>query len=346
MKNLLILIGAAFFLFACESSTNTTESPAAKSESTTKNFKYVTEKFADLQMIRYQIPGFEKLTLDQKKLVYFLSQAGLSGRDIIYDQNYKYNLKIRTALENVLTTYQGDKSSEDWENFTVYLKRIWFSNGIHHHYGMEKIMPDFSRTYFESLLSQTSTSLDSEIVDVIFDPELDNKKVNLDESKGLIAGSATNFYGEGITADDVDAYYESIIVKGEEDPISYGLNSKLVRDENGDLKEEVWKVGGMYGEALEESIKWLELAVGVAENDAQKKGLELLIEYYQTGDLKTWDEYNIVWAGATEGDIDYILGFVEVYNDPKGYRGSYESIIEINDFDASARMSVLQENVQ
>ncbi|UXX78904.1 dipeptidyl peptidase 3 [Reichenbachiella carrageenanivorans] len=323
--------------------------PSAKEEQTTEetdNFVWQTEQFADLKMIRYQVPGFDKLSLDQKKLVYYLTQAGLSGRDIIWDQNYRHNLTIRTALENIVRNYTGDKNSDEWKHFLVYTKRVWFSNGIHHHYSMAKIEPEFGQEYFQSLLSATNTTLDEEIIQVIFDPVIDNKKVNLNPEKGLLTGSATNFYDADITAEEVDAFYAQITDKNAEEPISYGLNSKLIRDENGQLREEIWKSGGMYGSAIDQIISWLEKATTVAENDAQKKGFELLIEYYKTGSLKTWDDYNVVWAAATAGDIDYINGFVEVYNDPKGYRGSYESIIQINDFDASARMKVLSENAQ
>ncbi|MEQ9289358.1 MAG: dihydrofolate reductase [Cyclobacteriaceae bacterium] len=343
MRHFIISLLLGFVLISCNQ-------PTEKSNDTKpvqpEDFQYLSEQFADLKLIRYRIPGFDKLSLDQKKLVYYLTQAGLSGRDIIYDQNYRHNLTIRSALEKVVRNYAGDKSSDDWKKFMVYTKRVWFSNGIHHHYGMQKIMPGIERPYFEGLLADTNTELSSEVVDAMFDPTIDAKKVNLDINKGLLLGSATNFYGPDVTAEEVDAYYASIIDTETDTPISYGLNSKIVRDENGNLKEEVWKVGGMYGKALKEVVKWLEKAVEVAENDAQKKGIQLLIEYYTTGDLKVWDDYNVVWAAATEGDIDYINGFVEVYNDPKGYRGSFESIVEIKDFESSARMAKLEENVQ
>lgn len=343
MRHFIISLLLGFALISCTQPTDNTNNTKQEQP---ENFQYLSEQFADLKLIRYRIPGFDKLSLDQKKLVYYLTQAGLSGRDIIYDQNYRHNLTVRKVLEKIVRNYAGDKSSEDWKNFMVYTKRVWFSNGIHHHYGMQKIMPGIERSYFEGLLADTNTELSSEVVDAMFDPTIDAKKVNLDINKGLLLGSATNFYDPDITAEEVDAYYASIIDTETDTPISYGLNSKIVRDQNGNLKEEVWKIGGMYGMALKEVVKWLEKAVEVAENDAQKKGLELLIEYYTTGDLKVWDDYNVVWAAATEGDIDYINGFVEVYNDPKGYRGSFESIVEIKDFESSARMAKLEENVQ
>lgn len=309
------------------------------------DFKWKIERFADIKVIRYQMPSFDKLSLQQQKLVYFLTQAGYAGRDIIWDQNYRHNLKIRKALENIYTTYSGDKSTEDWNNFTIYLKRVWFANGIHHHYSMDKFTPEFSREYFNTLLTETGTELAAEAIEVIFNPELDNKKVSLDSNKDLLLASATNFYGPDVTQKEAEDYYAAKIDKEDAEPISYGLNSKLVRGENG-LEEKIWKIDGMYGTAIKEIVGWLEKAVEVAENEAQGNALKLLIEYYKTGDLKKWDEYNIAWAGATEGDIDYINSFIEVYNDPLGYRGSYETVVEINDFEASKRMAVVANNAQ
>ncbi|MFA0965002.1 dihydrofolate reductase [Roseivirga sp. BDSF3-8] len=336
-------------LAGCGSSTPTQESAEAqKTEASSgeeDNFQYLAEQFADLKIIRYKIPGFDKLTTDQKALVYYLTQAGLAGRDIMWDQNYRHNLEIRKALENVVKNYDGDKSGEDWDNFMTYMKRVWFSNGIHHHYSNNKIMPDFSRDYLSTLLSETNTELSEEAMVAIFDPEKDAKKVNLDASKGLVKGSAVNFYGPDVTEAEVDAFYAAKADPSDKTPVWHGLNSRLVK-ENGELKEQVYKVGGLYSPAIEKIVYWLEKATTVAENEKQKEALELLIEYYKTGDLKTWDEYNIAWVDATEGDIDYINGFIEVYNDPKGYRGSYESIIQINDFEASERMAVLSENAQ
>ncbi len=310
-----------------------------------ENFEYVVEDFADVQVLRYQIHGFNQLSLQQQKLVYYLYEAGLAGRDIIWDQNYRHNLAIRNALENIYKNYNGDKSTDDWKNFEIYTKRVWFSNGIHHHYSMDKIMPTFSKEYFESLLNETSTQLAPEIVEVIFNDK-DMKRVSLDANGDLVLNSATNFYQEDLTQKEVEDFYAKKIDKSDETPVEYGLNSKLIKDENGEVKEMVWKVGGMYNDALVEVVKWLELAKGVAENQAQGNALGLLIEYYQTGDLQKWIDFNIAWAGATEGDIDYIQGFVEVYGDPLGMRGSYESIVQIKDFEASERMKVLAENAQ
>lgn len=309
-------------------------------------FMWQTEQFADLKMVRYQIPGWDKLSLDQKKLVYYLTQAGVSGRDMMYDQNYRHNLELRKTLEAIYTGYEGDKSTMGWHNFEVYLKRVWFSNGVHHHYASTKLMPEFSEAYFQEIASATNTEVSDELMKVIFDPNYDAKKVQQDASKGLVEGSAVNFYGPDVTTDEAQAYYESIIDTTSRSPISYGLNSRLVKNEDGSISEEVYKVGGLYGPALEEVNKWLTLAEGVAENDKQAAALRNLIEYYETGDLRKWDIYNINWVKDTEGDIDYINGFVEVYNDPLGYTGSYETVVQIKDFAASERMSVLMNNAQ
>ena len=308
-------------------------------------FNYFSEQFSDIKILRYQIPGFDELSLSQKKLVYYLTQAGLAGRDIMYDQNYRHNIAVRTALENIYENYHGDKLSKNWKSFEVYLKRIWFSNGIHHHYSNDKHRPGFSQNYLEKLLNKTDTKLNKEAFDVIFNKE-DDKKVNLDQSKGLIKGSAVNFYGPNVTAQDVDFYYSEVKkVPNPKKPISLGLNSKLVK-ENGKLFEKVWKMGGMYNDEIKNIIYWLSKASEHAENIKQKEGLELLIKYYETGDLNIWDEYNVVWVETTEGDVDYINGFIEVYNDPKGYRGSYESVVQIKDFNMSKKMDAVSNNAQ
>ena len=309
------------------------------------DFNFFSEQFADLKILRYQVPGFDELNLNQKKLVYYLSQAGLSGRDIMYDQNYRHNISIRNALEKIYTDYNGDKSSDDWKKFETYLKRIWFSNGIHHHYSNDKFEPGFSVEFLEKLLNESNVELNKEAFEVIFNDE-DSKKVNLDASKGLIKGSAVNFYGPDVTTEDVDFYYSEIKkVPNPKKPISLGLNSKLVK-ENGKLVEKVWKLGGMYNEEIKNIIYWLSKASEVAENEKQKEGFELLIKYYETGDLSIWDQYNVAWVETVEGDVDYINGFIEVYNDPKGYRGSYESVVQIKDFEMSKKMDALSENAQ
>ena len=307
-------------------------------------FNFFAEQFEDIKVLRYQIPGFDELTLKQKKLVYFLTEAGLAGRDIMYDQNYRHNLSVRRALENIYTKYEGDKENKDWKNFEIYLKRIWFSNGIHHHYSNDKFDPVFSDIYLNYLLSKTETVLNTDAFNIIFN-EKDSKKVNLDASKGLVIGSAVNFYGEDITVDDVENFYNNVNSPDPSKPLSIGLNSKLVKDD-GKTIERVWKQGGMYSASIDKIIYWLEKAKSVSENEKQAEAFGLLIKYYQTGDLKTWDDYNIAWVETTEGDVDYINGFIEVYNDPKGYRGSYESVVQIKDFEMSKKMSALSKEAQ
>lgn len=337
------IVAAATLFVSCkkeetkvvEEKTTTVEAP----------FEYEAEQFADIKVLRYKIPNWENLTLLEKQLVYYLTQAGTAGRDMMWDQNYKHNLKIRKALEQIYTTYAGDKTTKDWTNFEIYLKRVWFANGIHHHYSMEKIKPDFNQAYLETLLTETKTTLAPEVVAILFN-DVDSKKVNLDESKGLVEGSAINFYGEGITANEVEAFYKAIKPVDKNRPYSYGLNSKLVKNASGKLEEKVWKSGGMYGAAIDKVIFWLEKAKTVAENQKQEHALGMLIQYYKTGDLKTWDDYNIAWLQATEGNIDYINGFVEVYNDPLGARGSYESVVQIKDFDMSAKMEKIGHEAQ
>ena len=323
-----------FFIFSFLSCTNLNES----------KFSYFSEQFADLKILRYQIPGFENLSLDQKKLVYYLTEAGLSGRDIMYDQNYRHNLKIRRALENIHISYQGDKNNNQWKAFEIYLKRIWFSNGIHHHYSNDKFIPGFSSEYLQELLDETNIKLEKEAFNVIFNKE-DGKKVNRDATKGIVKGSAVNFYDPDITEKEVDTFYENLLVPNPKKPISLGLNSKLVRV-NGEVEEKVWKKGGMYSASIEKIIQNLELAKKYAENEKQADAFDLLIKYYETGDLEIWDDYNVAWVETTEGDVDYINGFIEVYNDPKGYRGSYESVVQIKDFEMSKKMSAISNEAQ
>ncbi len=344
LNSLVTLLLVSTLLFSCKEEKNEDPVVADAQPSESANFNYTVEEFADVKILRYQIPGWENLTLQEQTLVYYLVQAGLEGRDIMWDQNYRHNLEIREALENIFSNYSGDKQGDDWKAFETYIKRVWFSNGIHHHYSNDKIKPGFSKEYFDTLLSETNTQLTGEPYEVIFNDK-DSKKVNLDESKGLIEGSAVNFYGPGISAKEVEAFYKKKTSPDPNKPLSYGLNSKLVK-ENGQLVEKVWKSGGMYGPAIDEIVKWLEKAKSVAENEKQGNALGLLIQYYKTGDLKTWDDYNVAWVEATEGNIDYINSFIEVYNDPIGYRGSYENIVQIKDFEMSKKMNVLEQNVQ
>mgnify|MGYP003109850702 FL=1 len=344
MKNYFVMAFAIFgFLFVSCDDAKKEEPKEETAEVNTDDFNYQVEQVADLKLLRYQIPSWEDLTLKEQKLVYYLTQAGLAGRDIMWAQNYRHNLAIRTALENVYQKYEGDKSTDDWKNFEIYLKRVWFSNGIHHHYSNAKLKPDFSKEYLQKLLTETNSTLEGEALEVIFNDK-DSKKVNLSKDADIVLESAINFYGPDVTTADVENFYGAIKVNAEE-PIEVGLNTRLVK-ENGQLKEQVYKVGGLYGAAIEKVVSWLEKAQGVAENPKQAETLGLLIEYYKTGSLDTWDDYAVSWVKTTDGNIDWINGFIEVYNDPKGYKGSYENIVQIKDFDMSKKMAVLSTEAQ
>jgi dipeptidyl-peptidase-3 len=316
------------------------------SEPDASGFVWQTEQFADLKMIRYQVPGWDQLSPKQRALVYCLNQAGLSGRDMMYDQNNRYNLRIRHLLESIYTSFEGDKSTNGWNRFETYLKRIWFSNGIHHHYANTKIMPEFSQAYFAELVEAVGAEVSDELMAVIFDPAVEAKKVEQDATKGLVEASAVNFYAPDVSTEEAQAYLASIVEEGIRTPVEYSLNSRLVKNAAGEIEEQAYRVGGLYGEALEQVVFWLNQAAQYAENDKQAAALRNLIAYYETGDLEKWQLYNINWVQDTEGDVDYINGFVEVYNDPLGYTGSYETIVQIKDFDASERMKVLMDNAQ
>lgn len=339
MKIKLILCNLFLFLFLFNCNNKNTDLITMGD-----NFEYSVDEFSDIKILRYDIPGWENLTLKEQKLVYYLTQAGLSGRDIMWDQNYRHNLEIRNSLENIYRNYNGDKTSTEWLSFEVYLKRLWFSNGIHHHYSNAKIKPGFNSNFLLSLLTDTNTILSDEAVDVIFN-DFDSKKVDISKGVDNVLLSAVNFYGPDVTSKDVYDFYSKVKSPDPLKPLSHGLNSKLVK-ENGIIIEQVYKSGGLYGSAIDEIIKWLELALDVAENKPQGDALSLLISYYKSGDLQTWDDYNVAWTSATDGNIDYINSFIEVYNDPLGYRGSYENIVQIKDFDMSAKMAVLSENAQ
>jgi dipeptidyl-peptidase-3 len=342
LKLLASIVLASTLLFSCGNDKSKENQSDLKVE--VAPFEYKVTQFADVKVLRYQIPGWENLTLKEQKLVYYLTQAGLSGRDIMWDQNYKHNLKIRKALENVYTTYSGDKTTKEWSDFVTYLKRVWFSNGIHHHYSNDKIKPDFTSDYLKQLLADTNTVLEDDAFNVIFN-DVDAKKVNQAKGVDNVALSAVNFYGEGVTNKDVENFYAAKKSPDPLKPLSFGLNSQLIK-ENGVLKERVYKSGGLYGSAIDEIIKWLELAKGVAENEKQANALGLLINYYKSGDLQTWDDYNVAWTSATDGNIDYINSFIEVYSDPIGYRGAYESYVQIKDFEMSEKMKVVSDNAQ
>ncbi|MCL1617350.1 dipeptidyl peptidase 3 [Bacteroides sp. ET71] len=329
---------------------------ASKAPAETEKFDYTVEQFADLQILRYRVPGFEELTLDQKKLVYYLTEAALQGRDILFDQNGKYNLVIRKMLEAVYTGYTGDKTSADFKAMEVYLKRVWFSNGIHHHYGSEKFVPGFSPEFFkQALLSvdastlplaegQTVEQLCDEVFPVIFDPKVMPKRVNQADGEDLILTSACNYY-DGVTQAEAEAFYAAMKDPKDETPISYGLNSRLVK-ENGKLVEKVWKVGGLYGQAIEKIVYWLKKAETVAETPEQKAVIAKLVEYYETGDLKKFDEYAILWVKDLNSRVDFVNGFTENYGDPLGMKASWESLVNFKDLEATHRTEVISSNAQ
>ncbi len=309
------------------------------------------DRFADIQVLRYEIKDFDKLSLDQKKLVYYLSQAGLAGRDINWDQNHPYNLTIRKALEKIISEDNRELKdlkesyASQWEQFMVYAKQVWFANGIHHHYGMEKFTPKFKKDYFKSLLEAAGHQLDEDVIDLIFNPERDKFRKTKDSKLDIIVASANGFYGEGVTQKMVEDFYAAKTNADSKRPVEHGLNSTLIL-KDGKLYEDVWKSGGKYGKAIDQIIFWLEKAVTVAENKDQEAALKKLIEYYQTGDLKTWDDYKVLWTKSTNGDIDWINGFIEVYGDALGKKANFESIVQITDFEASKQMKALADNAQ
>ncbi len=346
-------------MFSCGGSGSGKEGQATKDSAAAENdsnFKYLTEQFADLKVLRYRVSGFNELAPKQKEMLYYLYEAALCGRDIIWDQNCKYNLGVRHTLETIVNSHDMNDTSSDWKKFMVYAKRVWFSNGIHHHYGSQKILPDCSKDYFTSLLKkadpktlplnsgESPDAFDQRVTGIIFDPNIAPKKVNKDKGADVIQTSACGFY-DGVTQKEVEDFYKNMSNKKDTTPPSYGLNSKVVK-ENGKLTEKVWKVGGMYGAALEKIVYWLKKASGVAENDKQKAALDLLVKYYETGDLKTFDEYNIAWVKDTGSRIDVTSGYIEVYGDPLGYKGSFESVVSIKDMEASKRIATIGANAQ
>lgn len=336
---------------------NETKSTKTKTVATFDGMSLEVDKFADIRVLRYDLPDFDKLTLDQKKLVYYLSQAALCGRDIIYDQNYRHNLQIRRTLEAIWENYTGDKSSEDFKKFQTYTKRVWFSNGIHHHYSTKKIMPEFSERYFANLVNNTEKSnlplaanqtpeqLIEMLVPILFNENIDGKRVNKDEGADKVLESANNNYGPGVTTAEAKAFYDAQKDPDDKTPISHGLNTQLVKDGD-DLKEKLWFADGMYGDAIKKITYWLDKAVTVAENPEQEKALSLLSEYYKTGDLRTFDEYSIAWVADVNSTVDVINGFIEVYGDAIGYKGAFESVVSYKDFLASEQMKTLDQNVQ
>ncbi|MBQ4007343.1 MAG: dihydrofolate reductase, partial [Muribaculaceae bacterium] len=321
-----------------------------------QDFNYNVDRFADIEVLRYQVPGFDELSLNQKKLVYYLTEAAQQGRDILTDQNGKYNLQIRQLVEAVYTNFKGDRSSADFKGLELYLKQIWFGNGIHHHYSQDKFVPQFTQAFFDAqvkalpkdklplckgqTLDQMLTVLDR----VIFDPTYMAKRVNQADGEDLIVTSANNLY-EGVTQAEVEAYFDALKDPNDATPISYGLNTKVVK-ENGKVVEKPYKVGGLYSRAIVNIVYWLQKAAEVAENDAQRAHIEKLIEFYETGDLKTFDDYSILWAEDTKSDIDFINAFIESYGDPLGMTANWESIVNFRNNEASRRTSIISSNAQ
>lgn len=328
----------------------------AQTNNAIPEFKVQTEQFADLAVLRYQVPGFENLSLKQKELAFYLYQAALSGRDIMYDQNYKHNLLIRKVLEAIVLNYPSDKASKEYQELLVYAKRFWFSNGLHHHYSSIKFVPGCSEQFFKDVLlripgdklplkkGQTVQQLVDMLVPIIFNPDLDKLRVNQAAGVDVVAASANNFYN-GLTQKEVEEYYNARIDKNDKEPVSIGLNSQLIK-KDGKIVEKVWKEGGMYSAAITKIIYWLKKAVKVAENKQQEKVLKLLIQYYQTGDLRLWDKYSIEWVKDTESVIDITNGFIETYGDPLNYKATYESVLSLKDMEASKRIDAISKQAQ
>lgn len=308
-----------------------------------KEFNYNVDKFYDLEILRYQVPGFEELTLQQKTLAYYLSEAALQGRDILYDQNGRYNLRIRRTLESLYTNYAGSRDSEEFLKLEKYLKRVWFSNGIHHHYSEDKFLPEFTQEWFCNACKDANVAVPEEILPVMFDPAVMPKRTNQAAGQDLVVTSAGNYY-EGVTQAEAEAYYAAHKDDSPE-PMWVGLNSKLVK-ENGEVVEKTYKVGGMYGEALAKVVYWLEKALPYAENDEQRKAIEKMIEFNRTGDLRTFNEYCIAWVKDLDSRVDYVNGFTEVYTDPLGITGAWEAMVNFKDMEATKRTSIISANAQ
>lgn len=343
-------------MYSCLAAATLTACAPQKQEAPADNFNYSVEHFADLEILHYQVPGFEELTPQQKEMIYYLSQAAIEGRDILYDQNCKHNLCIRRTLEAIYENYQGDKNSTDFKNMETYLKRVWFSNGIHHHYSGDKFVPEFSQEFFAEAVKsldpkllllmegETPEALIEKLTPVIFDPSTYAKRTNLAAGQDLLLTSACNYY-EGVTQAEAEAFYGAMKNPNDTTPISYGLNSKLVK-ENGQLVEKTYKVGGLYSAALEKVVYWLEKAAAVAENPQQKAVIDKLIEFNKTGDLKQFDEYCILWVGDHASQIDFVTGFTETYGDPLGLKASWEAVINFKNIEATKRTEIISSNAQ
>lgn len=325
--------------------------PLFKSMAQIEDFKYDVDRFADIQVLRYQVPGFENLSLKQKKYVYYLTEAALNGRDILFDQNYEHNLLIRNLCEAIYINFSGDKNNNDFKSFEKYLKQIWFANGIHHHYSMDKFKPDFSKSFLSNQLKNLekkgyrfSNEAKELVLKIIFDANYKNKRVNQNSNEDIVITSACNLYS-GVTQKEVENYYNSIKVPNDTTPISYGLNARVTK-KDGKVTEEVYKVGGLYDSQIQKIVYWLNKAKEVAENELQKQYIGKLIEYYETGNLRKFDEYSILWVQDTNSIVDFINGFIESYGDPLGMTGSWESIVNFKNIEASNRTQIISDNAQ
>lgn len=338
MKHTIIKMIAATGLAACAVSC------ADKADE--GDFKYLIDEFADLKVMRYKVPGWDELTLQQKEYVYHLGEAAKYGRDILWAQNCKFNLPVRHVIENIIANYKGDRTCEDYLQFETYAKRVFFSNGIHHHYSEDKFFPECSQEYFRSLMEAVGDGEKcAELLPVIYDQNIMPQRKSTDRNGDIVAQSAVNFY-EGVTRAEVEKLYADMVDPSDPTPVSYGLNSKVVKGADGKVYEQVYKVGGLYGEALEKICTELEAAARVAENDVQKNYIAVLVDYYKTGDLRLWDEYNIQWLNDTLGTVDFVNGFVEDYNDPLGRKATWEGLVNFKDVEASRRTEIISANAQ
>lgn len=350
----IMIVMYAFAMISCNNAKETEKRCDQKSD----NFQYNIEQFADFKVFRYQIPDFESLDLNTKILLYYLYEASHAGRDIFYDQNYRYNLMIRKTLEQIIMNYAGDKNEDDYQKFLTYAKCVFASNGIHHMHSSDKFIPEFSKNYFKELIVnspeaqfpiesfESLADFTDYIIPIIFDPEIDSKKIVSNPDKDIIKLSASNYYHKNLTFDMVRDFYDKIIDRTDKTPISYGLNSKLMLDENGKVYEEVWKTDGMYGEAIKKMVYWLKKAIPYTENDEQKKALQKVVEFYKTGDLRVFDEYSIAWVNDTESFVDFVTGFIEIYDDPVGRRGAFQAMLSVRDAESSKRTGIISNNAQ
>ena len=354
MKKIIYMLTSLFLLGACNQGNQTGSTPVDDGIDST--FEYKVDRFADIEILRYPVPGFNSLSLQQKELIYYLSQAALEGRDILWDQHNRYNLTIRRVCEGVYENYMGNKSSDDWKQFETYLKQIWMANGIHHHYSEDKIMPQFTQDYFVTVVKSVdpgrmpfrdgmaADETLNEILPVMFDPAVMPKRMSQTPGSDIVATSAVNFY-EGVTQQEVEAFYNAMKDPANETPLSYGLNSKVTMVE-GQMTEQVWKLGGMYDKAIERIIGWLEKAAAVAENDHQKEVITLLIDHYRSGDLQKFDDYSVKWVTDTHSRVDFINGFIETYTDPLGLKATWEAMVNFKSEEASKRTQIISDNAQ